>query len=121
MFREKFEHKVTVNPLINTQDMEFTALEDYIGKKVRVYGFFFNESKYGKQVVVVTTKALINMPKRCVSDFESLTEEEVKAVMNGEMVLTNLKPFSAKQGDTVTFDYDDIEYHKELANDKPAE
>lgn len=120
MFREKFEHKVTVNPLINTQEMEFTALEDYVGKKIRVYGFFFNESKFGKQVVVVSTKALINMPKRCVADFESLTEEEIKAVMDGGMVLTNIKPFTSKQGKTIVFDYDDIAFHSDLLNDKPV-
>lgn len=119
MFREKFRHEVTVNPAINTEGMDFTPLDDYIGKKVRIYGFFFTDTKFGKQVVAVTTKALVNMPKRCVADFESLNENEVNAVMNGDMVLTNLKPFVSKQGKTVVFDYDDIEYHPDMIEDKP--
>ena len=119
MFKEKFAHKVTVNAEINTQELDFTALEDYVGQKIRVYGFFFNESKYGKQVVVVTPDALINMPKRCVADFESLSDEEIESVMNGGMVLANLKPFDSKQGKTVVFDYDDIENHPDLSNIKP--
>lgn len=119
-FKNKFKHTTTVNELCNTENMEFKKLSDFIGKKVRLWGFFYTEGKFGKQVVGVTNNCLVNLPKRAVEDFESLTDEEVEDVKNGKMVLTNIREFNSKSGQTVVYEYDDAENHS-IYDDETAE
>ena len=100
----------TVKEGINTDEMEFIKLENFIGGTVKVDGFFFTEGEYGKQVVVVGEGYKINMPGRCVKDFESIMKKphELAAVLNGHLILTDIRHKSAKNGDTVIFRYTEV-------------
>lgn len=108
---EKFNKNVkTIREGVNTDDMEFVKLEEFIGQTVKVDGFFFTEGNYGEQVVVVGNGYLINMPTRCVEDFHEIEGEEkmLYAVLNGHLALTNIREKQAKAGMTTIFDYTDI-------------
>ena len=46
--------KRTIKEGIDTEKMSFVPLKDYIGKELKLDGFFFTDKgKYGKQVVVI--------------------------------------------------------------------
>lgn len=113
MFKEK-NTKSTVNPAINTKEFDFKKLSEYIGKEIRLYGFFFTKGKFGKQVVAVTKDCLVNLPARCVEDFENFTDEEIDAIKSGKMVLVNIAEFDSESGKTVIFDYDDCDAPAEI-------
>ena len=69
MFNELNNGRRTVKEGIDTKKYVFVPLRDFIGKVIKVDGFFFTNSKYGKQAVVVGNGCNINMPK---SPFPSL-------------------------------------------------
>lgn len=110
---EKFNKaKRTVNDKINTDELEFMPLKDFINEEVQVWGFFFTEGDYGKQVVLVSKDALINMPSRAVADFEEMANDNeiVDAIINGELTLHVGDIIKAKKKgrkDTVAFEYMD--------------
>lgn len=104
MFNE-LNNKRTVKDGINTDNMEFKGLKEFIGTTVQVDGFFFTNSKYGKQVVVVGNGCLINMPARAVEVFESIANipEQLEAVLAGHLALTDIKSVSTKNGTTTAY------------------
>ena len=109
MFKEK-NLVSTINPNLNISEFEYFKLKELIGRRkaLRIYGFMFNESKFGKSVTVFTNEFGVNLPSRCVEWFEDLTNEEVEAVKEGKLVLTNFKEKTTDRGDTVIFDYEDL-------------
>lgn len=109
MFAELNTYKKTVREGINTQDMEFKPLKDFCGNTVRVDGFFFNDSKYGKQVVVVGSGYLINMPTRAVETFETIEADDklLAGVLAGHMCLKNIKMVDTKNGTTAAYEFGD--------------
>lgn len=101
----------TVKEGIDTTKLEFISLKDCIGDIVEVDGFFFNDnSKYGRQVVVVgrvggkKEEVLINMPSRYVEQFEMINADKrmVKSVLEGNLSLRNIEPLETKNGTTTT-------------------
>lgn len=83
---------------------KYTKLADHIGKKKKILGFYIsNKGRYGKSVSVLSDDCIIGMPKRCVEQFEALTDEEVAALMSGQMWLTNIESFSGENGKTTVF------------------
>ena len=97
----------TVKDGIDTKKMEFVNLKNFIGKTVKVDGFFFTKSKYGEQVVVVGEGSLINIPKRYVDDFKAIRDnsEKLNAVLNGGLSLGYIEEFDGKNGKTVKFKF----------------
>lgn len=97
----------TVRSASQTDLMEFTGMAQFQGKRVFVDGFFFTEGKYGKQVVVVGNGYKINMPARCVEVFEKIAANEkmMQKVLDGYLVLDNIKSANTKNGTTTIFDY----------------
>lgn len=96
----------TVREGINTENMEFRPLKEFIGSEIHVDGFFFTtKGKYGKQVVVVGNGSLINMPKRAVDVFEEIAkdDEKLQAVLDGHLKLTDLKTIETKNGKTTAY------------------
>lgn len=95
---------------IDTDGMDFAPIKNYVGSKVRVDGFFFTESKYGKQVVVVGEGRLINMPKRAVESFEKIMNDEAmkNAVVNGKLALTDIKMADTKNGTTTVYKFTEV-------------
>lgn len=94
----------TVKDGIDTDSMEFKPLKDFVGKTVKVDGFFFTSGQYGEQVVVVGNGAKINMPKRATDIFKKIREDEnmLKAVLEGHMELINITPVKANNGSETT-------------------
>lgn len=94
----------TIKEGVDTESMEFKPLSDFIGKTVKVDGFFFTSGQYGKQVVVVGNGAKINMPKRAVEVFETIakTEAMLQAVLSGKLELINITTVKAKNGNNTT-------------------
>ena len=97
----------TVRPAADTDNMNFVGIVNFIGKRVFVDGFFFTNGQYGKQVVVVGNGYKINMPKRCVETFERIEKNEkwLKRVLDGYLVLDDIKSQNTKNGTTTVFSY----------------
>lgn len=100
--------KKTVMDGVDTEDMEFVKLREFVGQKVPTKGFFFtNGGKFGKSVVVVGESVLINMPNWTVPKFETIEASEtmMKAVLSGKMALDNIREIPTDKGNpTVLFD-----------------
>lgn len=100
--------KKTVMDGVNTEDMEFVKLRDFIGQKVPTKGFFFtNKGKFGRSVVVVGESVLINMPNWSVPKFETIAASEtmMEAVLSGKMALDNIQEVPTDKGNpTISFD-----------------
>lgn len=107
---DKLNTRRTVNKDIDTTGMEFKALKEFCGQQIKVDGFFFNTSEYGKQVVVVGNGYLINMPKRAVEQFEKIeaSDKMIKAMFEGHCLIDNIKMKETKNGTTTIFEFVDI-------------
>lgn len=98
----------TVKEGINTKDLDFKALKEFVGKTVYVDGYFFNDKgKYGRQVVVVGHEKggfnwLINMPSRYVEQFEMIDSDDkmLEKVLNGGLTLEEIEMVDTKNGMT---------------------
>ena len=103
----KNESIKTVRDGIETDGMKFVPLKDFLGKSIKVDGFFFTKSKYGEQVVVVGEGSLINIPKRYVEQFKAIRDnkEKLEAVLAGKLSLGNITAIDSKNGKTVIFDF----------------
>ena len=97
----------TVREGIDTEKLEFVSIKEFIGKKIKVDGFFFTKSKYGEQVVVVGEGALINIPKRYTQDFKAIRDnaEELQAVLDGKLSLEDIREGDTTNGRTVFFKF----------------
>ena len=95
----------TVREGIDTQSMEFKPLKEFCGQRVKCDGFFFTDGKYGKQVVVVGSGYLINMPARAVEQFEEIAvnAEAVDEVLKGHLVLKDIKMIDTRNGKTTAY------------------
>ena len=89
MFGE-LNKKSTVKEGIDTSKMEFKKLREFIGAYVNPVGFFFSEGKFGEQVVIVTEDCLINMPSYATETFKNLTDEQIEAIKDGKMMITDI-------------------------------
>lgn len=89
MFGE-LNKKSTVKEGIDTSKMEFKKLKEFIGSTVNPIGFFISEGKFGEQVVVVTEDCLINMPSYTTETFKNLSAEQIEAIKDGKMIITDI-------------------------------
>jgi len=97
----------TVKEGIDTDKMDFVPLKDFIGKTVKVDGFFFTKSKYGEQVVVIGEGSKINIPKRYTVDFKAIRDDAtmLQGVLDGRLTLANIRELDSENGKTVAFDF----------------
>lgn len=102
--------KKTIRDGITLDGTAFVPLKDFIGKELKVDGFFFTNGKYGEQVVIVAENAKVNIPKRFTEDFKKIrdNDEALAQVIAGKLVLANIRELDSKNGKTVTFDYKTI-------------
>ena len=89
MFGE-LNKKSTVKEGIDTSNMEFKKLREFIGSSVNPVGFFITEGKFGEQAVVVTEECLINMPSYTTETFKNLSSEQIEAIKDGKMIITDI-------------------------------
>lgn len=111
MFNELNNGRKSVKDGIDTKSMEFASISNFVGKTVKVDGFFFTKKgKYGEQVVVVGNGYLINMPKRAVEQFKLIYNDDtmLNAVLDGKLCLTDIKPISTNNGDTTAYTLTDV-------------
>lgn len=112
MFEQyNMQFKRTVKEGIETDNMEYRALKDFIGKTIVVDGYFFNDKgKFGRQLVLVGNGYLINMPTRCVETFEEIDKDDskIEAILKGHLALVNIEMKVTTNGTTTIFDYKDI-------------
>lgn len=109
---EKLNHSgasVVPASITDLAALPFKGLKDYIGKEVIVEGYFFSEGNYGKQVSVISEGVKINLPKRCVEDFEKISDNEdmKKAVLDKKLKLVDIKELDTKNGTTTVFTFAD--------------
>lgn len=104
---EKFNTKKTIKEGTDLTKMEFVKLKELEGQELKVEGYFFTQGDYGKQVVVIANGYKINMPSRAVSQFEEISADDtyVQAVLDGKMIIKNIRPSKTKKGTTVLFDF----------------
>lgn len=108
---ERLNMRRTVKEGINTNELEFKPLKEFIGEKLLCQGFFFTDGKYGQQVVVVAIVEstgemyLVNMPKRSVEQFKEIAEmrEAVDAVLNDHLLIDDIQPKETKNGSTTIY------------------
>ena len=105
MFAE-MNYQNTVREDVDTESMEFVKLSKFIGKDIKVDGFFFTNGKFGKSVVIVGEGYKINAPQHAVKLFENIAAdpEKIKAVLAGGLKLTNIEEVDTGKGNpTVRF------------------
>jgi len=103
----------TIRQGIDLSTLEFKPIKEFIGQDILVDGFFFTEGRFGKQVVIVGNGAKINLPSRYVKTFELVqdTPNLLQGVLDGRMVLKNVKATNTRNGSTTTFDFATAVYH----------
>ena len=89
MFGE-LNKKSTVKEGIDTSNMEFKKLREFIGSSVNPVGFFITDGKFGEQAVIVTEDCLVNMPSYATETFKNLTDEQIEAIKDGKMIITDI-------------------------------
>lgn len=105
MFNE-MNKKKTIKDGINLENMEFKKLKEFCGQEIHVDGYFFTKGDFGKQLVVVGNGYKINFPSRAVEIFEeiNLNKEQVDAILNGKLKISNIKESKTKKGTTTLFE-----------------
>lgn len=103
-------NKKRTMPSINTDGIEFHKLSEFVGKVVKVNGFFFTDGKFGRQTVVLSNDVLINMPVWATRDFEKIENDDamLNALLDGKCALTNIAIKSTAKGNTTIFEFTDI-------------
>ena len=106
MFGE-LNKKSTVKEGIDTSNMEFKKLREFIGSNVNPVGFFITEGKFGEQAVVVTEDCLINMPSYTTETFKNLSDEQIEAIKDGKMIITDIAVKEIHGRECTVFSYAD--------------
>lgn len=106
-FEDLNTSKKTIRDGINLDEMNFISWKEYIGKDLKVDGFFFTNGKYGEQVVIVADGKKVNIPKRFTETFKKIrdNDEALQQVIAGKLVLANIREIDSQNGKTGTFDY----------------
>ena len=106
---DEYNHKSTVREGVDTDKMEYLSIKNFVGQDILVDGFFFTQSRYGEQVVVVGNGYKINIPSRNTEIFHKIANnpEQLNAVLTGHLKLTKIKMKDTKNGTTTIFDFTD--------------
>lgn len=109
MFENLNKKSSTIKEGIVLEELPFKPLKEMVGQNLRVDGFFFTNGKYGKQVVVIANGVKINMPARAVETFENIASDEgmLNAVLEGHLMLTDIKLVETKNGKTTGYTFKD--------------
>ena len=117
MFAEKNKvYKDTMGVFQLTEGMESWSLnkdkDKLFNKTINVRGFLITrETEYGRSVPLLIEPVdgveLLYLPERYVEEFRSFTDEEIDAILNGKLALTNFRVREGKFKPYVVFDYVD--------------
>ena len=106
MFGE-LNKKSTVKEGIDTSNMKFKKLREFIGSNVNPVGFFFFFLKFGEQAVVVTGDCLINMASYATETFKNLSLLQFYAIKDGKMIITDIAVKEIHGKECTVFKYAD--------------
>ena len=98
---------LTVKEGINTSNMEYYKLREFVGKTVNPVGFFFSNGLYGQNVTLVTENCLINMPSYAIDTFKNLSAEQIDAIKDGKMIITDIEVKEIHGRECTVFRYAD--------------
>lgn len=105
---ESLNKKRTVMESVNTEEMEFKKLRDFINTNIPCKGFFFTVNKFTgeMQTVVVTDTCLVNMPRRAYEQFKTIeqTPEMLNAVLEGKLTIAVHDMVKTRAGATVQYE-----------------
>lgn len=105
---ESLNKKRTVMEGVDTNEMEFKKLKDFLNTTLPVKGFFFTVNKISGelQAVIVTEEYLVNMPRRAAEQFKTIenTPEMLEAVLEGKLNVKVGDMVKTKQGATVQYE-----------------
>lgn len=108
-------HRQTVAEGINTKELEFLKAKEMLfngGDPIILKGFFIQSGKYGKSVTLVAMRGEdpygINIPKRYVKMFETLTDEEVEDIKAGKLGIGAIEAMETNNGNTVAITFVDL-------------
>ena len=99
--------KLTVKEGINTSNMEYHKLKEFVGQTVNPVGFFISNGNFGRNVTLVTEECLINMPNYCTETFDNLTDEQINAIKDGKLLITDIEEKEMHGNMGVVFRYAD--------------
>lgn len=107
---DKLNSRRTVKEGIDTTNMEFVKLQEYLGQTIKVDGFFFTDGKFGEQVVLVAKGSLVNMPQRAVEQFKKIEADDdmLHATLTGKLGVRVDKMVETKNGTTVAYTLVDL-------------
>lgn len=114
MFSELNKRRNTIGIKMNENAM-FVKLgewaKEHKGEDLVCHGFIItNGGKFGKSVAVVYDEmTFVSLPNRAVAWFEERTDEQISAIMEGKLKLTDIEYVVTKNGNTTwAFRYDDV-------------
>lgn len=117
MFAEKNKvYRDTMGGFQLTEGMKSWSLnkdkDKLFNKTIIVRGFLITrETEYGRSVLLLIEPVdgveLLYLPERYVEEFRAYNDEEIDAILNGHMGLTNFRVREGKYKPYVVFDYVD--------------
>ena len=81
---------------------------------IRIIGYFIKEGDYGKELTLIVNTGEgvlgVNMPKRYVENFETLTQEEIEGLKSGDTGIIDIRPgVQTPKGKTTMIDFCDLD------------
>ena len=91
--------KQTVREGIDTKDIPYMSAADFAATNpefpVSLAGFFIKNGDYGEQVTIIVMNGEdptgLNIPKRYVDDFKDMDQDDIDAVINGELAIESIE------------------------------
>ena len=97
---------------VDTTGLEYEPLKNFIGKTIRVDGFYFStKGKYGKSVAILSEGHLINFPNWVVPQFEEIAADKnlIAEMFAGKCGVTNIEKIDTGKGNpTTSFEFTDL-------------
>ena len=110
--------KQTVREDIDTKELEYMSAAEYAESKpklpVHLAGFFLKNGEYGEQVTVIVDDPKqgvigLNIPKRYAELFKDLTDDEIEAVKDGDLMIAKIEPgVKTPKGKTTMIEFADV-------------
>ena len=107
----------TVREGIDTKDLTYISAKE-LAKTNPPYplplaGFFIKEGDYGKQVTLIVDDGHeiygVNVPKRYVEQFESLSDDDIEEILDGKVGISEIQGnVKTPKGNTVRIEFADI-------------
>ena len=102
---------------IEVKELTFSHIKEFIPKKgkmfepIKVAGFFISKGKFGLGVSLIgedeTGYFGINIPSWYVDRFKEATDEEVQAMIDGNLYITGCEAIKTNNGETYQIEFED--------------